>query len=469
MDLGDVKIGGGMSMNHPAPPEKVIVLDDDPTGTQTVHDVDVSIDHDLDVLTEHFDSSEKVLFILTNSRSLTEKRAVSLTEDIIRNICLASRKTSHSFSIISRSDSTLRGHFPAENRAAMGVMQEELGIKFRGEVLLPAFFEGGRITKNDVHWVEDKGKCIEVGKTPFAQDPLFKYKNSNLREWIKEKTNNGMKDENIVGISLNTVRQLGVTGVLSELENAPERSIIFCNAANYDDLKVIAGAFLRAEEKGFRYFYRSAASFVPVYCGISLRPPLTSDELNCLTGKDEIKPAGGLVVVGSHVPKTTEQLKVLLSEAEIEGLELNISRLLSANERSKEIIGISKVIDNNISLGRDTVLFTSRKVYSNTGGFDYREVGEIISASLVDILDRTTVQPRFIVGKGGITSSDLLTRVYRSKKSRVVGQIIPGVPLWRLGSSSKAPGKLFTIFPGNVGGERALLETVQLLKGQPVK
>jgi uncharacterized protein YgbK (DUF1537 family) len=51
------------------------------------------------------------------------------------------------------------------------------------------------------------------------------------------------------------------------------------------------------------------------------------------------------------------------------------------------------------------------------------------------------------------------------KRAMVLGQILPGIPVWELGPETKFPGLPYVVFPGNVGGPDALKEVVRKLKG----
>src|SRR5439155_8273931 len=89
---------------------KVVVLDDDPTGTQNVHDVPVLTEWSVESLRRELGSDGHCFFILTNSRSLPPDQARVLNCLIARNLLGAA--SGKSFVVVSRSDSTLRGHFP---------------------------------------------------------------------------------------------------------------------------------------------------------------------------------------------------------------------------------------------------------------------------------------------------------------------------------------------------------------------
>jgi uncharacterized protein YgbK (DUF1537 family) len=77
---------------------------------------------------------------------------------------------------------------------------------------------------------------------------------------------------------------------------------------------------------------------------------------------------------------------------------------------------------------------------------------------LIALVQRITATPRFLVAKGGITSSDIATGGLGVRRAHVLGQLIPGVPVWRLGAESRFPGMAYVVFPGNVGDDRALAE-----------
>ena len=56
---------------------KIIVLDDDPTGVQTVHDVSVYTDWSPESMESGFAEPGNLFFILTNSRSFSAASSVS--------------------------------------------------------------------------------------------------------------------------------------------------------------------------------------------------------------------------------------------------------------------------------------------------------------------------------------------------------------------------------------------------------
>src|SRR5215211_7429955 len=134
----------------------LVVLDDDPTGTQTVRGVQVLIDPSIDDLAGALRDRPRVVFVLTNSRSLPEDGAVALARRLGRRIRAAARRSGRAVSLVSRSDSTLRGHFPAEVEAlAAGAGLEDAPV-----LLMPYLSEAGRITVDDVHYLVRDGTAV---------------------------------------------------------------------------------------------------------------------------------------------------------------------------------------------------------------------------------------------------------------------------------------------------------------------
>ena len=70
-----------------------IVLDDDPTGTQTVHDVPVLTHWTSSLIEDELIKKTPVFYILTNSRSLNSASAEKLNAELGELICEASGKT----------------------------------------------------------------------------------------------------------------------------------------------------------------------------------------------------------------------------------------------------------------------------------------------------------------------------------------------------------------------------------------
>ncbi|MBQ2270156.1 MAG: hydroxyacid dehydrogenase, partial [Firmicutes bacterium] len=197
--------------------KKIVVLDDDPTGVQTVHDISVYTGWDLDSIREGFAEEGKLFYILTNSRGLTVAQTTQVHQDIARRVAEVSRETGKDFILMSRSDSTLRGHYPLEPRLLKDIVEEETGVKIDGEVMCPFFKEGGRFTINDVHYVKYGDELVPAGETEFARDKTFGYKASDIKEYIEEKTGGEFKACDVTSISLEDIRALNIDKIVDQL------------------------------------------------------------------------------------------------------------------------------------------------------------------------------------------------------------------------------------------------------------
>jgi uncharacterized protein YgbK (DUF1537 family) len=435
---------------------KVVVLDDDPTGTQTVHGVPVLTEWSVESLRAELQNDRSVFYLLTNSRSVPLAEAQAMNAGIGRNLAKAARIAGRNFVVVSRSDSTLRGHFPGEVTA----LAESLGGKDRSLLIIPCFFEGGRYTVGDIHYVEEEGQLIPVGETVFAQDKVFGYRSSNLRAWVEEKTNGRIRAGEVGSISIELIRSGGPERVAQALSALRSGQVCVVNAASYRDLEVFVLGLLAAEAQGRSFLYRSAASFVRVRAGIAPRPLLAKDELN-FSGS-----GGGLVVVGSYVSRTSRQLEQLLAEAGLLSYPVSGGALLDEVNRQAEIERVAGRIDAGLKSGRDIVIYTSRELLTGEDDQGNLRISQEISAGLVAIVQRLRVRPRYLLAKGGITASDIATRALGIRRAIVAGQILPGVPVWQPGAESRYPDMPYIVFPGNVGDSQALLWIVRNLAGR---
>ena len=433
--------------------QKVFVLDDDPTGTQTVHDTIVLTEWSTESLLREMNSADAVCYIMTNSRSVTAGQAAAMNREIARNLQAAAATTGRPFTVISRSDSTLRGHFPGETDA----IAESLGAPPDGVLIIPAFMAGGRYTIGGVHFVEEGHTLIPAAQTPYAQDAVFGYRHSDLRDWVEEKTAGKISANDVSCITIETIRAGGPDAVYRVLTHQENGAVCVVDAVSERDLEVVSLACLQAEAAGKTLIYRTAASFAGIRGGISLRPTLDAAEMN------RIGEYGGLVVVGSYVKKSSDQLAVLLESELVRGVELNVGDLLAADEPHDIVASIVDELTAILKSGNHAALYSSRDLVTGHDSESNLHIGQSVSQCLVDITRGLRILPRFIIAKGGITSSDLATGALSIKRARVLGQILPGIPVWQPDSSSRYSGGAYVVFPGNVGDESALLRALQIL------
>jgi len=380
---------------------------------------------------------------------------------LIRTICKAVKDaaatTGKDFEIVLRGDSTLRGHFPDEPEAA----EEALG-EVDIWVLAPFFEQGGRLTIDDVHYVANPdGSLTPAAQTPFARDATFGYTQSNLRQYVQEKTKGQIAAEQVRSITLDDIRNGGASRVAERLLAVERRSVVIVNAVVTADMDVFVQGLLQARSKGKSVIYRTGAAFVSSRLGIRPIPPLSATDLKL----DRSKSApGGLIIAGSYVPKTTQQLESLTSGrvSHLHVITLDVGQLLdAANSTQRTVLDAAKKADELIADGKDVLLMTSRKLITGADALSSLQVGTIIAESLVLFLRCLISKPRYIIAKGGITSSDAATKGLGFKRAKICGQAAPGVPLWRCNEkTSKYPGIPYVVFPGNVGEKDTLRDLV---------
>lgn len=316
-----------------------------------------------------------------------------------------------------RSDSTLRGHFPLENELTSDVFGP-----FDAWVLAPSFFEGGRVSMNDVHYAldaHDGVTLVPVGDTPSAADKGFGFSSSNLKEWIAEKY--GWKDvPEVISISVEELREgeaeEKIAARLKSIKRTEGRKtpIVIPNTFAPADMEVFVAAIGLAPE--VRLLYRTGASFVSTRLGIAKVAPVSPEHLFGLPKQDSTCVTGGLTVIGSYIPRTTAQREYLLEHcnSHIVHLELDVAQLLGQNDSNQDhwdlINWTAKTVDQVLEKGMDAVVSTSRKLITNDDGKESLLLGSIVTSVLVNIVKAISVRPRYIIAKVCNTMLSALTR-----------------------------------------------------------
>ena len=440
--------------------KKLVVLDDDPTGVQTVHDVSVYTDWEEESIRKGFEEKEAMFFILTNSRSFSVEETTKVHQDIAARVAKVARELGQDFMIISRGDSTLRGHYPLETQLLADGLTKNEGVVIDGEIICPFFPEGGRYTMDNIHYVKEQDNLVPAGMTEFARDKTFGYKSSDLTEYVEEKTEGKYHKEDCITISLDELNALDVQGIKDKLMSAQNMAKIIVNAVSYADLKVFCAALVLAMKAGKHYMARTAAAFTKVMGRISDQPLLGRAQLEGDTKN------GGIVLIGSHVKKTTDQLNCLKElDGQADFMEFQVNTVFEENGLEKAVERTVKAAEEKILSGRTVVIYTSRQLLApeNMTPEEKLQISVKISNAVTSIIGKLSVKPKFIIAKGGITSSDVGTKALRVKKARVMGQVKKGIPVWMTGEESKFPGMPYIIFPGNVGEVSTLKEIVEEL------
>ncbi|HUC24218.1 MAG TPA: four-carbon acid sugar kinase family protein [Streptosporangiaceae bacterium] len=446
---------------------RLVVLDDDPTGTQTVAGLPVLTSWTRDNLRWALRQPSPAFFILTNSRSLAPAAMTGLNREVVSELAAAAQAEDADFVIASRSDSTLRGHYPLETDVIADALREHGGRDTDGVVLVPAYLDAGRLTVNSVHWIRGPSGFIPVGDSEFARDPAFAYTSSDLRDYVAEKTAGRWPRGQVARITLADIRSGGPARVAEILGGLHGGRPAVADAVTDDDLRVVVLGAIQAEDAGVSLLYRVGPSFVRARAGQAAAAPLTGCELTALGLAGGAAGRHGLVVVGSHVPHSTRQLEYLLSMDNVVRVDLEVPAVLHPDTRDSTVAAASAAVGAALARA-DVALCTSRELVTTAKADGNLEIARTVSAALVDVVRRVAgqVRPAWIIGKGGITSSDLATKALGLTRAMVRGTLLPGiVSLWDPVTKQDGQAPL-VVFAGNVGDEHALARTVARLRGR---
>lgn len=455
--VDEAKVDAALNEEREAFDRKIIVLDDDPTGVQTVNGIHVYTDWTEESIAAGFAEENRMFFILTNSRAFQTAQTEAEHRTIAARVAAEARRTGKEFMLISRSDSTLRGHYPLET-VTLARTLEESGERIDGEVLMPFFKEGGRFTIGDVHYVQEGAELTPAGDTEFARDKTFGYTSSDMKEYIEEKTQGAFRAADVVSISLDDLRAMRVDVIIKQLMAITDFRKVIVNAVDYVDVKVFAIAMIRAMKAGKHFLFRTAAAWTKVIGGVTDKPLLRRDEL-VVPGNAN----GGLIIIGSHVKKTTEQFEKLRELDAVKFIEFNHLLVLDTPRLEEELQRIIRETEDAIRHGMTVAVYTGRKRFDAGSEEESLRVSVQISDALTSIVRRLSVQPAFLIAKGGITSSDVGTKGLSVRRALVLGQVAPGIPVWQTGAESKFPGMSYIIFPGNVGAAETLRDVAAML------
>ncbi len=444
---------------------KIVVFDDDPTGSQTVDSCPLLLSWDVDVIRKALRHPSPLLFLLSNTRALSPEAAAQRNREICHALKAAIKAEGISFEdivLVSRGDSTLRGHGVIEPM----VLEEEFG-PFDATMHVPAFFEGGRTTVNGTHLLNSQ----PVHKTPFAQDYLFGYSTSNLSEWLEEKSRGAIKQGNVLRISLSQLDQAatsasGMDALLSWLLCLKQNQHVVVDAERYEQLEILGKAVQKLIGKK-RFLFRSAASMINGLLGIKSKI-LKLDNLTF--NNQTFKDMPGMVMVGSYVPLANKQLDLLLQSFACEGVELNVDKMASCLNSKTSLallVDFEKYlalkIEEILSKGNTPVVYTSRweKIFSLKS--ERLIFSEKLAQFTARLARRLTPRLSYLISKGGITTQTLLTHGYGLNSVYLEGQILPGLSLVSASLPNGFRDFPIITFPGNLGDSDTLLEAWQLI------
>lgn len=416
---------------------KTVVLDDDPTGTQSATGVDVLLVWDGDLLVDTLRRTDSV-YLQTNSRAVSEADAVALCDRVRGEIDRVRREVDPEVQVVLRGDSTLRGHVFAETDVFVG---DDAAVLF-----VPAFPQGGRTTVDGVHRLVVDGVQVPVGETEFARDPVFGYTSSSLAGFVAER---GGREA--VPVVLDAVRTTSGTAVADALVRAAVGAFVTPDVETDDDVVLVAAGLAEARRRGRRVVVRSAAPLAAVLAGVASdgllgRPIAETDR-------------AVLVVCGSHTAASTAQLAALGAAG---GVVEAVTIPTAAALLDPEAAAAAAVPEVRAALGRSrVVVLQSERV--RRAEDDTLQHGERVMAALVRATAAVAREVDVVVTKGGITSAAIATDALHAARARVRGQVLAGVSVWDL---DVLPGIAATtvVVPGNIGGPATLLDVVAAIR-----
>ncbi|MCO4255304.1 four-carbon acid sugar kinase family protein [Pseudarthrobacter cellobiosi] len=457
-------------------PRMLVVLDDDPTGTQSVADLPVLTRWEVEDFIWAFGQSKPAVYVLTNTRSLDPAEAAVRNEEVVRNaLAAAGSADALRLGFVSRSDSTLRGHYPLEPDVIAATVADVSGEATDGVVLVPAFPDAGRVTIGGVHYMrgtgDDAGKLTPVAETEFAKDASFGFANSDMTKYVEEKSQGRLAAESVIVLDLNIIRvstdpQITAKAIADAIEPAINSTPIVADIVTENDLRALSLGLEEAERRGKKLLYRVGPPFVRARIGQEIRTELTGAEAYAGNTPSE---AGGLIVVGSHVGVTTRQLKALSEQHSAARIvEIDAEKLLAAEtETGAGDTHLDQTVDTVVEAlhGGDVIVHTSRLLIMTDDPAESLRIARTVSAAVVAVVNRTlkTFPPRFVIAKGGITSSDVAAHGLEIRHAIVRGPMLPGiVSLWEP-VDGPAKGIPYIVFAGNVGDDQSLADVTRKL------
>ena len=407
---------------------KTIVLDDDPTGTQSAAGVTVLLESSADILTDALRDNDSV-YVQTNSRAIDENDAVALVGRVRADALEAAARMHAAVRFVLRGDSTLRGHVFAESE----VFAAEDSII----VFVPAFPDGGRTTIDGVHRVLIDGHQVPADQTEYAQDPVFPFAHGRLDDYVAEKS-----DRPAVLVPLADVRGGAMAGILRDV--AP-RSVVLPDVADNTDIDLIAEAITAAQLAGRDIVVRCGAPLAAALAGVR------SDGL--LTAPLVTAPRATLLVCGSHTNGATKQLGPIIAawgEPAVVDTELALSDSAAAGDK------VAAAASGQLNDRGLAIVMSERTRSREHNTLEHgRRVMEALTVAVRTIAPKVDV----VVAKGGITSADVARIGLGARTAHVLGQVLPGISVWQL-QAFDGHQVLYIVVPGNVGGPDTLTEVL---------
>jgi uncharacterized protein YgbK (DUF1537 family) len=482
-----------------AAPLKIVVLDDDPTGSQTVHSCPLLLRWDGPSLRRGLAHPSPFLFILADTRALPPEAAALRVAEICQALLPALEEARcagqvERWLIVSRGDSTLRGHFPLEVETIAAVCQQVApgggssppeGLAFDACFLVPAFLPGGRTTRHGLHLLDG----VPVHTTPFARDRLFGYSTSHLPDWVAEKSGGRIAAAAVERIDLAELDAAardrygagpGFDRLRDRLARLQGQAWVVVDAEQPQQLAALGAAILELTAPGGtqrwgrprRFLFHSAASLLNALVEIGPQPRDPAALVALRRRGPDGQPLPGLVLVGSHVPLADAQVQRLLAEPGCVGLELSVAKLarvLEGPAASELLASLEREwrqqLEALLEGGRTPVLFTSRGELPCASVAQQRRLGRELAGLMARLGGWLAPRLGYLIGKGGITSQTLLADGLELAVVELQGQLLPGLSLLLTPAEAKVAGLPVLTFPGNLGNGDTLRQAWSLMEG----
>jgi uncharacterized protein YgbK (DUF1537 family) len=426
----------------------VVVLDDDPTGVQTLAGIRVLLAWDPARIRAALDG-RRAVHLVTNTRALPADRVRPLVERAAR----AALEGTPTARIVLRGDSTLRGHLLEEY---LGVRSVIAPTGWPVLLLVPALPSAGRVTVDGVHFFERGGVRTPLHETEYARDGVFSYGSARLLDWAEERSGGLFAAPAGRELPLEQLRDRGAAAVaaaLSELAARGVPAVLAPDAETVDDLEVIAAGFRAAVAAGAAVIVRCAPTFAGVLAGTAATAPAPFPDAG----------GGVLVVCGSYVAQTTRQLERLVATWPRSLVEADVLALAGAAPET-EIRRLAGEVSAGLRRDPVAVLATPRE---RPGGTTSLEAGERIAVNLARVVAALDRQPSVLVVKGGITSAVTLKAGVGADEADVLGPVVPGVSRWETRWPDGSP-LAYLVVPGNVGDDGLLEGLVRAIVRESV-
>lgn len=446
---------------RPSPARQVVVIDDHPTGSQSLRDIPVLTAWSPDQIAWAMDSGAPAFFIVASTRALAPLAAEDRYLEVLGTVLEVARAKSREVTVVLRTDSSLRSHFPLDSDIVANAIQAAGAGEIDGVVIVPAFAEAGRMTVDHVHYVSEwQGEFTPIGETRFGREPRFPFHSSDLREWVSEKTHGRYEAAEVRAISLATVRR-SPDAVAAELLKARDGEPIVCDAVTEEDLRSIVLGALTAAKAGRRFIYRVSPPFVRAMIGQEEAEPLSVTEIAAMRERTDVPDAHGLVIAGTPVAFTRRQVRELEQRRPIRDVPLSVPAVLDSRREAHIDDVVTRALDGLAT--SNVVVRLADTTVDNAAKGDF-SLDERVARAVNEVVYRIAKRQRlgFVVARGGSVVSPVAQGL-GVRRALVRGPLLDGiVSLWEPLSGPIA-GIPFAVYAGGVGDDDGLADIVDKL------